>query len=196
MIQVTYDNRSFMVNGHRIWLVSGALHYFRMPAALWRDHLMKARRGGLNCIETYIPWNYHEPLEGQWRFTGDCDVAEFVKQAGDLGMYVIIRPGPYICAEWDFGGLPAWLMAKANIQYRTHNAIYTHYYDKYFRQLLPQLADLQVTRGGNIIAIQNENEYFMTTQPDRQEYLSFISRLIRRAGFDIPVLTCNLVSSP
>jgi len=196
MATVAYDDRSFTIDGRRIWLVSGAVHYFRTPASLWRDRLTKAARGGLNCVETYVAWNVHEPVEGEWDFSGDNDVAEFIQQAGDLGLYVIVRPGPYICAERDFGGLPGWLAAKSGIQVRSPNAIYTHYYDKYLRQLLPRLVDLQVSRGGNIIAIQNENEYFMTALPDRIEYLQFISRLYHRAGFDIPILTCNLLTEP
>ncbi len=196
MATVAFDDRSFMIDGRRVWLISGAMHYFRTPAALWRDRLTKARRGGLNCIETYVAWNVHEPVEGQWEFSGDNDVAEFIQQAGDLGLYVIVRPGPFICAEWEFGGFPGWLTAKSGVQYRTPNAVYTHYYDKYFRQLLPRLVDLQVSRGGNIIAIANENEYFNTTMPDRMEYLDFISMLYRRAGFDIPILTCNQKTEP
>ncbi len=95
-----------MIDGKRVWLVSGSIHYFRVPAELWRDRLLKAKRAGLNCITTYVPWNYHEPIEGVWNFEGDRDVAQFVRLADELGLYVILRPGPYICAEWDFGGLP------------------------------------------------------------------------------------------
>jgi len=196
MAVVTYDDCSFMVDGSRIWLVSGSVHYFRVPAGLWRDRLLKAKRAGLNCISTYVAWNFHEPQEGNWRLSGDHDVAEFVRIAGELGLYVILRPGPYICAEWDFGGLPAWLTAKTGIAYRTNNAAYMHYFDKYFRQVLPPLAELQVSRGGNIILIQNENEYRFTTMPDRLRYLEFINQLFRRSGFDIPIINCNGFSEP
>jgi len=196
MATVTYDDRSFIVDGKAVWLVSGSVHYFRVPSALWADRLVKARRAGLNCVSTYVPWNFHEPAEGQWQFTGDHDVAEFVRLAGEMGLYVILRPGPYICSEWDFGGLPGWLTAKSGIAYRTSNAAYSHYFDKYFRAVLPRLAELQVTRGGNIILIQNENEYVQTTMPDRLNYLQFISQLFRRYGFDIPIINCNLFSDP
>jgi len=185
-----------MVDSQRIWLVSGALHYFRTPAPLWRDRLMKACRGGLNCIETHLSWAVHEPTEGQWDFSGDHDVAEFIQQAGDLGLYVIIRPGPYVGAELDFGGLPGWLSAKPGLQCRTHNAVFTHYFDRYFRQILPRLAELQVSRGGNIVAIQNENNCLTTTMPDRLEYLNFITQMFRRAGFDIPVLAAKAFTEP
>ena len=196
MLTVSFDDRSFLVDGKPVWLASGAIHYFRIPAALWRDRLLKAKRAGLNCVETYIAWNFHEPHEGKWELTGDHDVAAFVRLAGELGLYVILRPGPYICAEWDFGGLPAWLAAKSGIAYRTNNAAFTHYYDKYFRQVLPRLAELQVSRGGNVILIQNENEYRSTTMPERLNYLEFISQMFRRNGFDIPIINCNRFSDP
>lgn len=185
-----------MVDSKRIWLMSGSVHYFRTPAALWPDRLLKAKRAGLNCIDTYVAWNFHEQQEGKWDFSGDRDVAAFVRQAGKMGLYVILRPGPYICAEWDCGGLPGWLTAKSGVALRTNNATYSHYFDKYFRQVLPRLADLQVTHGGNIILIQNENEYYMTTMPDRLAHLEFINQLFRRAGFDIPIINCNLQTDP
>jgi len=196
MANVTYDDRSFMIDRKRVWLVSGSVHYFRVPAELWHDRLLKAKRAGLNCISTYVAWNFHEPVEGQWQLTGDHDVVEFVRIAEQLGLYVILRPGPYICAEWDFGGLPAWLTTKAGMSYRTSNAAYSHYFDKYFAKVLPPLAELQASRGGNIILIQNENEYTMTTMPDRHQYLTFINQLFRRAGFDIPIINCNVFSDP
>jgi len=196
MPTVTYDARSFMVDDQRLWLCSGSIHYFRVPRGLWRDRLLKAKRAGLNCVQTYVAWNVHEPEEGQWDFEGERDIRAFVAEAADLGLYVILRPGPYICAEWDFGGFPAWLAAKSGISYRTANATYMHYFDKYLAQLLPRLADLQVTRGGNIVLIQNENEYHYATMPDRLSYCQFISQLFRRAGFDIPVITCNFCSEP
>jgi hypothetical protein len=196
MAIVTFDDNSLLIDGKRVWLVSGSIHYFRVPAELWRDRLLKAKRAGLNCITTYVAWNFHEPLEGQWDFEGDRDIAQFVRLAGELGLYVIIRPGPYICAEWDFGGLPGWLTAKTGMAYRTNNAAFQHYFDKYFRQVLPRLADLQVTRGGNIILIQNENEYMVGDTPDARAYVEFISQLFGRAGFDIPIITCNFFSGP
>ncbi len=193
MASVTYDDRSFMIDGRRIWLVSGSLHYFRIPADLWADRLLKAKRAGLNCVSTYIAWNFHEPKEAQWELEDNKDILEFISLADDLGLYVILRPGPYIGSEWDFGGLPAWLAGKSGISYRTNNATFMHYFDKYFAQILPQLAEYQVVNGGNIILIQNENEYQMTTMPDRTAYLDFINQLFRRSGFTIPIVNCNMV---
>jgi len=196
MANVTYDDRSFWVDGRRIWLVSGSIHYFRLASELWSDRLLKARRAGLNCISTCVPWNVHEPIEGQWELTGDRDVQAFVKLAGDLGLYVILRPGPFVGSDCDFGGLPSWLTAKSGMGFRTSNAAYSHYFDKYFAHVLPKLAEQQVTRGGNVILIQNENQYLQTTMPERVNYLEFISQLFRRSGFDIPIITCNGFSDP
>ncbi|OPX23396.1 MAG: hypothetical protein B1H04_03755 [Planctomycetales bacterium 4484_123] len=196
MPTVRYDDRSLLVDDERIWLTSGSIHYFRVPNELWRDRLLKARRAGLNCIETYVAWNVHETQQGQWDFSGDRDLREFIAQAGELGLYVILRPGPYICAEWDFGGLPPYLAARSSVAYRTTNATYMHYFDRYLAQALSRVADLQVTRGGNIILIQNENEYYHTTVPERLNYCEFINQLFRRAGFEIPIITCNGLTEP
>lgn len=196
MASLTHDGRSFIIDGKRVWLVSGAVHYFRTPAALWPDRLLKAKRAGLNCISTFVPWNFHEAAEGQWDFTGDRDIAAFIRTAGELGLYVILQPGPFIGADWDFGGLPAYLTAKSGIAYRTNNAVFSHYFDRYFRQLLPRLADLQITRSGNIILVQSEHEFVNTTMPDRLQYLEFINQLLRRSGFDIPIIHCNRFSDP
>ncbi len=184
------------MDGRRVWLASGTIHYFRVPHQLWRDRLIKAKRAGLNCVETYVAWNFHESREGEWDFRGDKNLREFIVQAGELGLYVILRPGPYICAEWDFGGLPSWLVTKSGITYRMANAAYLHYAGKYLGKVLPRLVDLQVTRGGNIILIQNENEYCYTTSPDRLNYFQFISQLFRKVGFDIPIITCNDLTEP
>jgi hypothetical protein len=196
MAEITYDDGSYLIDGKRVWLVSGSIHYFRVPNELWKDRLLKAKRAGLNCITTYVPWNFHEPAEGQWDFHGDRDVASFIRLAGELGLYVIVRPGPYICSEWDFGGLPSWLTAKSGMSVRTNNAAYMHYFDKYFAQLLPRIADLQVTRNGPIILIQNENEFLFGDSPSGREYIAFISQLIRRAGFEIPIISCNMFRGP
>ena len=196
MPTISYDDRSFLLDGERIWLVSGEIAYFRVPRALWRDRLLKAKRAGLNCISTQIAWNFHEPAEGQWEWEEDRDVGTFIRMADDLGLYVIVRPGPFIGGEWDFGGLPGWLAAKSGVSYRTSNAAFTHFCDKYLAHGLSRLADLQVTRGGNIVLIQSENDYFRTTMPDRQNYLDFVSQLFRRSGFDIPIVTRNGLTDP
>ncbi|MCK5113867.1 MAG: beta-galactosidase [Phycisphaerae bacterium] len=196
MVNVTFDDRSYMIDNRRIWLVSGSIHYFRIPPDLWEDRLCKAKRAGLNCISTYVPWNFHEQREGKWDFSEQRDIVKFVELAGQMGLYVILRPGPFIGGDWDFGGFPAWLCGKSAVAYRTSNAAFTHYFDKFFAQLLPRLAEHQVTNGGNIILIQNENEYQVGTQPDRTTYLEFINQLFRRSGFTIPIINCNCQVDP
>ncbi len=188
---VSYDQYSYRINDRRIWLTSGELHYFRVPAGLWRDRLYKAKRAGLNCISTYMAWNFHEPEEGQFDFSGDKDIEAFIRLAGEVGLYVILRPGPYICSEWDFGGFPAWLAGKAGIQYRTDNAIYTFYYKRFFMRILPELARMDAAHGGNIILVQNENEHLMPCVPGRTSYFADINRCFEESGFQVPVINCN-----
>ena len=196
MNTIAYDDRSFRLDGQRLWLVSGSVHYFRLPPEQWSDRLLKAKRAGLNCISTLVPWNFHEPAEGQWFLEDGHDVVEFLTLAADLGLWVILRPGPFVGGQWDFGGLPAWLNAHSGMACRSSNAAYSHYFDKYLGRLLGALADMQVTRGGNVVAIQAENDYTRTAMPDRQNYLEFIVQLFRRSGFDIPVLTANRLTEP
>ncbi|MFD0711504.1 beta-galactosidase [Paenibacillus sp. GCM10027626] len=188
---VTYDGTSYFVDGKRIWLSCGEMHYFRTPAALWKDRLLKAKRAGLNCISTYMPWNMHETEEGVFDFSGDLDVGAFIRLAGELGLFIILRPGPYICSEWDFGGYPAWLSVKEGILYRTNEPTYSYYYKRYFARALPPLAELDATRGGNIILIQNENEHHMPEIPGRLDYFHDIDQAFREAGFRIPIINCN-----
>ncbi|MCD9025699.1 beta-galactosidase [Cohnella silvisoli] len=189
--EVVYDDTSYIIDGKRIWLACGEMHYFRTPAALWKDRLLKAKRAGLNCVSTYMPWNMHETSEGEFDFSGDLDVEAFIRLAGELGLYIILRPGPYICSEWDFGGYPAWLSSKEGILYRTNEPTYSIYYKRYFARALPPLAALDATRGGNIILIQNENEHHMPEIPGRLSYFHDIDQAFREAGFRIPIINCN-----
>ena len=100
----------FYLDGAPFKIISGAIHYFRVHPAYWRDRLEKLRAMGCNCVETYVPWNLHEPVQGEFRFEGGLDLAAFLRTAQEVGLYAIVRPSPYICAEWEFGGLPAWLL--------------------------------------------------------------------------------------
>jgi hypothetical protein len=196
MARVSYDDRSLSTDDQRLWLVSGEVHYFRIPAQLWRDRLLKAKRGGLNCVSTPLAWNIHEPVEGQWCFDDQADIEGFMDIASELGLYVILRAGPYVGADWPLGGLPPWLLTRSGMNLRSSGAAFTHYFDRFYRQALSRLVDWQAPRGGPILAIQNEHDYTQTTMPDRLNYLQFISQLIRRAGFEVPILTSNRLSQP
>ncbi len=146
MAQISYDGQSFTVEGRRLWLVSGAIHYTRTPRDLWRQRLRAARQAGLNCIDTYVFWNAHEPAPGRFDFDGDLDLRRFIEMVGEEGMFCILRPGPYVCAEWDFGGLPPWLLKRPGIRLRQGDPAFLEACARYLAEVMRQIAPLQVTR--------------------------------------------------
>lgn len=114
MSKLTAEGSSFLLDGQPFRILSGAIHYFRVPREYWQDRLIKLKACGFNTLETYVPWNLHEPQEGYFNFSGNLDIAAYLELAAQLELKVIIRPGPYICAEWELGGLPPWLIADEN----------------------------------------------------------------------------------
>ena len=175
-------------------LLSGAIHYFRVHPAQWSDRLAKARALGLNTVETYVAWNLHEPEPGQFNFTGQADLVGFIEEAARQGLQVIVRPGPYICAEWEFGGLPAWLLRDPQMQVRCQYPPYLEAVERFYRELLPRLTPLQMTRGGPIIAMQVENEY--GSYGSDQGYLRWLAELMRGCGVDVPLFTSDGPTHP
>ncbi|MEM7625528.1 MAG: beta-galactosidase [Planctomycetota bacterium] len=151
MAKISYDGQSFSLDGRRLWLVSGAMHYPRIPRGLWRDRIRAAKQAGLNCIETYGFWNAHEKKTGQFDFTDNLDVRHFVELIADEGMYCIVRPGPYVCAEWDNGGLPVWLhrvkpdRRSGPMRLREGNGPFLSAASRYLSEFIGQLKDLQIT---------------------------------------------------
>ncbi|PYE49690.1 beta-galactosidase [Paenibacillus barcinonensis] len=189
--ELTYDARSFYLNGERIFLNSATIHYFRMPKEEWRDVLLKAKLAGMNCIDTYFAWNVHEPEEGQWSFEGDHDCGAFLDLCAELGMWVIARPGPFICAEWDFGGFPYWLGTKPGVKFRENNEIYLHYVQLYFDQLIPIIRKRQLSAGGTVILVQVENEYGYLMQDEAASaHMTTLRDGILERGIDVPLITC------
>ncbi|WP_163100144.1 beta-galactosidase [Peribacillus alkalitolerans] len=186
---ITYDQKSWKINNERIFILSAAIHYFRLPRAEWSEVLDKAKAGGCNTIETYIPWNFHEMNEGEWDFSGDKDLAHFFQLCADKGLYVIARPGPYICAEWDFGGFPWWLSTKKGIQYRSADPIFLQYVDKFFDQVIPIIHRFQFTKSGTVIMVQVENEFQAFGKPDKQ-YMEYLRDGLMERGIDVPFVTC------
>jgi len=174
----------FALDGQPLQIISGEIHYARVPREYWRDRLKKARAMGLNTISTYVFWNMHEPKPGVYDFSGSLDVAAFIRMAQEEGLYVILRPGPYACAEWDLGGLPAWLLADPDIVLRSGDDKYMRPAERWLHRLGQELAPLQITRGGPIIAVQVENEYgsFGGASKNDKEYLQRIFAAIRNAG--------------
>ena len=189
MSRVAFTKSGISIDGQPVQLVSGAIHYFRVPAERWRDRLEKAARCGLNAVETYLCWNLHEPRPGDFDFSGDLDFVRFIRLAGELGLRVIVRPGPYICAEWENGGLPAWLTARPEVELRRMNAPYLEAVGNYLAQILPRLAPLQLDQGGPLIALQIENEYGSYGTDKR--YLQTLHGLFRRHGITLPLFTAD-----
>nr|WP_030902410.1 beta-galactosidase family protein [Streptomyces sp. NRRL F-5126] len=149
----------FLRDGRPHRILAGSLHYFRVHPDHWPDRLRRVAALGLNTVDTYVPWNFHEPSPGRARFDGRRDVARFARLAQEEGLDVIVRPGPYICAEWDNGGLPTWLTGRPGMRPRTSHAPFLDAVGHWFDELLPRLAPLQAARGGPIVAMQIENEY-------------------------------------
>ncbi|GFS20800.1 LOW QUALITY PROTEIN: beta-galactosidase [Elysia marginata] len=156
---LSFKDGEFLWQGKPLRIFSGAIHYFRTVPEYWQDRLEKAKACGLNTIETYVPWNLHEPRPGHYKNEGILDLRRFIKLASNLGLYVIFRPGPYICSEWDFGGLPSWLLGDPEMKVRSNYKGYQDAVKRYFSWLLPQITDLQSSQGGPIFAVQVENEY-------------------------------------
>lgn len=149
----------FVLDGKPFQIISGEMHYARIPREYWRDRLKKARAMGLNTVSTYVFWNAHEPKPGAYDFSGLLDVAAFIRLAQEEGLYVILRPGPYSCAEWDLGGFPAWLFAEPGITLRSTDEKFLTPAERWLKRLGRELAPLQLSRGGPILAVQVENEY-------------------------------------
>ena len=178
-----YDDANFLIDGQRAQLFSGELHYFRIPRPYWADRLAKAKALGLNTICTYMPWNLHEPIPGQFDFHGDggmLDVAAFVKLAGEMGLWVLLRPGPYICAEWDSGGLPGWLLADRDLRIRCADEKYLSAVERYIARVGEELSPLTCGRGGPIAMVQVENEY--GSFANDAGYLRLLRQMLTDAG--------------
>jgi beta-galactosidase GanA len=154
-----YDSTGFLLDGKPFQIWSGEMHFQRIPRLYWRDRLLKAKALGLNTVATYVFWNALEPQHGKWNFQEQNDLAAFIREAKSVGLYVIVRPGPYACAEWDFGGLPAWLLAKPGIKIRSTDPAFLQPALNYLHQISEIILPLQITQGGNIIMVQVENEY-------------------------------------
>ncbi|KJY26948.1 beta-galactosidase [Streptomyces sp. NRRL S-495] len=150
------DQAGFLLDGQPFRLLSGGLHYFRVHPAQWADRLHKARLMGLNTVETYVPWNLHQPRPEQFRLDGGLDLPRFVELAAAEGLHVLLRPGPYICAEWEGGGLPSWLLAEPDIRLRSRDPRFLAAVDDYFRRLLTPLLPYLASRGGPVLAVQVE----------------------------------------
>ena len=180
---------TFLLDGKPFQMISGEIHYLRVPRESWRDRLKMAKAMGLNTIGTYVFWNMHEPEKGQYDFSGNNDVAAFVKIAHEEGLWVVLRPSPYACAEWEFGGYPYWLQNIKGLEVRSKEPQYLAAYNNYIREVGKQLSGLQVNHGGNILMVQIENEY--GSYSNDKSYLDINRKMFIDAGFDGLLYTCD-----
>jgi beta-galactosidase len=176
------EQGQFVLNGKPFRIISGEMHYLRIPREYWHARLKMAKAMGLNTITTYVFWNAHEAVPGQYDFSGQNDVAEFIREAQQEGLYVILRPGPYVCSEWEFGGLPAWLLKDGDMQVRSTDPKFMQPAQRWLHRLGQELAPLQLNRGGNIIAVQVENEYGSFGHDDA--YMQQIRQGLIDSGFN------------
>lgn len=180
---------AFLLDGKPLQLIAGEMHYPRIPKEAWRHRMRMAKAMGLNCIGTYVFWNAHEPEKGKYDFSGNNDVAAFIKIAQEEGLWVIMRPSPYVCAEWEFGGYPYWLQKEKGLVVRSKDPKFLSAYKNYIKEIGKQLAPLQVNHGGNVLMVQIENEYGFYGSD--KEYLDINRKLFIEAGFDGLLFTCD-----
>lgn len=185
---ISYDHNSFIINGKETYIFSGCFHYFRSVPNEWINILQKIRDAGFNTIETYVPWNLHEPIKGKTDFNL---LNKFLDDCKQMNLYVIIRVGPYVCGEWDEGGFPHWLAGK-NIGFRTASSQNIYWSKYWYDEVLPVVRKHLITNGGNIILLQIENEYDYYGVPDSQKvvYLKSLYHNVIQNGIDVPVITC------
>ncbi|HXO74001.1 MAG TPA: beta-galactosidase, partial [Puia sp.] len=190
---ISFDKNGFFVDGKRTFLVSAGMEYARVPRALWADRLLRLQRCGFNCVEVYTFWNIHEPREGVFDFKGENDLDAFLKLVKKMGMYAIVRVGPYYCAEWDNGGYPLWLKFKPGLRVREPNFLFEKYVGLFFDRLLPIVSANQIHRGGAVIMVQLENEHpagWGTDEPN--SYFSFLRKKALTLGLEVPYFFSGL----
>jgi beta-galactosidase len=182
----TASGKQFLFDGKPYQVISGEMHYPRVPRAYWRDRFRKARAMGLNTITTYVFWNVHEPRPGVYDFSGQNDVAEYIREAQQEGLNVILRPGPYVCAEWELGGYPSWLLKDRNLVLRSSDPNYSAAVQRWFVRLGKEIEPLLLRNGGPIIAVQVENEY--GSFGDDHAYMESVKSALQQSGMAAGVL--------
>jgi len=199
MPSITFDGQSLIIDGKRLWLVGGTVHYARLNRDQWADRIRLAKLAGLNTITTSVVWARHEPRAGTFDFSGDNDLRHFVQLVHAAGMYCVLRVGPYVGEGFDFGGLPPWVLTLKEVQLRTVSTSFLEACSRFFGAVARQVRDLQVTvpqgpgdtHGGPIVLVQNEHQWTCGSEARALGYLGELHRYIRESGFDVPVTNAN-----
>ena len=191
-MNITVSKLGININGQEEIILCGSLFYFRIPRDEWEDRIVKLKYAGYNAIDVYFPWNFHEQKEGVFSFEDEKDIKEFLAIAHKHKMYVVARPGPYICSEYDMGALPPFLLTKEGIVLRDNNEIYLSYVKKYFDQILPILSEYQLGKKGSIIMLQIENEldFYKRVCKDQYGYIEALYEMTLPHQFYVPVIAC------
>lgn len=210
MSTVGYDGQSLTIGSRRVWLVSGAVHYSRVPAGLWRSRVQAAKQAGLNCIDCYVMWNLHEPRPGEFDFSGDLGLRRFVETVVEEGLYCVLKPGPYVGLGWDLGGLPAWLLRTEGMRLREGYGPYLEACARYLGAVLEQVKGLQVPEipykesndvdpGGGprgVVMMQVENQWCCGHEREAKVYLGELTRYLREHGCVVPICETSNLWSP
>ena len=185
-----FEKSEFLLDGKPFQIISGEMHPARIPVEYWRQRIQMAKAMGCNTIAAYVFWNYHESEPGVFDFqTGNHNIAQFIKIVQEEGLFLILRPGPYVCAEWDFGGLPSYLLSIPDIKVRCMDPRYTEAADRYIKTLALQVKDLQVTKGGPILMVQAENEY--GSYGNDRTYMKWVQDVWKKNGIEVPFYTAD-----
>ncbi|XP_070773584.1 beta-galactosidase-1-like protein 2 [Enoplosus armatus] len=188
-VGLSANSSQFSLEGEPFCILGGSIHYFRVPRAYWRDRLMKMKACGINTLTTYVPWSLHQPERGVFNFHTQLDLEAYINLAAELGLWVILRPGPYISSELDLGGLPSWLLGDGSMRLRTTYPGFTQAVNTFFDKLIPKVVPLQFKKGGPIIAVQLENEYGSFAKDE--SYMFFIKEALQSRGISELLLTSD-----
>uniref|UniRef100_A0A8C7KZD9 Beta-galactosidase-1-like protein 2 n=1 Tax=Oncorhynchus kisutch TaxID=8019 RepID=A0A8C7KZD9_ONCKI len=188
-VGLSANSSQFTLEGETFRILGGSVHYFRVPRAYWRDRLMKMKACGINTLTTYVPWSLHQPERGVFHFQTELDLEAYINLAAEVGLWVILRPGPYICSELDLGGLPSWLLRDESMRLRTTHPGFAEAVNTFFDKLIPKVVPLQFKKGGPIIAVQLENEYGSFAMDNT--YMPFIKEALQSRGINELLLTSD-----
>ncbi|XP_067463486.1 beta-galactosidase-1-like protein 2 isoform X2 [Thunnus thynnus] len=188
-VGLSANSSQFTLEEEPFRILGGSIHYFRVPRAYWRDRLMKMKACGINTLTTYVPWSLHQPERGVFNFHTQLDLVAYINLAAELGLWVILRPGPYISSELDLGGLPSWLLRDGSMRLRTTYPSFTQAVNTYFDKLIPKVVPLQFKKGGPIIAVQVENAYGSFAKDE--SYMLFIKEALQSRGISELLFTSD-----